>query len=272
MSVTGRSGLGAERDELLAVPPSPATPLMGAHAAARPRRRRRLGLWVTVAGVLVAALVATVVTLAGSDGTRTGDDTLVEPPATGANVMVLPLSPVGGRTASGAVQTEETAAADVRRAADFGAAGVRVTADLSWLCPTRVCTTAPLEPLVEQARSLDLTVYLHVNSTPSWIDDRGTWFGPEGEGAEEWAGLFAQMVERFGTQIAGYEVWNEPNIVEAWAQGPDPEAYAALLKEVWTAAKAVDPEVQLIGGVLSNNDLGYMHALDEALVALGGNA
>ena len=240
---------------------------MGAHAAARPRRR---ALWAAVAGVVAAVGVVTAVTVTGGDDA--GPDTLIDPPARGANVMVLPLSPVGGQTETGALQTQASAEADVQEAADFGATGVRVTADLSWLCPTRRCTTAPLEPLVARARELGLTVYLHVNSTPSWIDDRGTWYGPEGEGAQEWAGLFAQMVERFGTEIAGYEVWNEPNIVDAWEQGPDPAAYAALMKEVWTAAKAVNPDAQLIGGVLSNNDLGYMHALDEALADLGGNA
>jgi len=72
---------------------------------------------------------------------------LIDPPARGANVMVLPLSPVGGQTETGALQTQASAEADVQEAADFGATGVRVTADLSWLCPTRRCTTAPLEPL-----------------------------------------------------------------------------------------------------------------------------
>ncbi len=238
---------------------------MGAHTAA-PRRRR--GRWVAAAlAVAVAGGAAAVVATAGS-----GDDELAPtPPQDGANVMVLPVSPVGGQVASG-LQTPESAVAEVDAAVDFGATGIRVTADMSWLCPTRQCTTAPLEPLVERARERGLRVYLHVNSTPSWIDDRGTWYGPTGEGAEEWAGLFAQMVARFGTEIEGYEVWNEPNLVDAWEQGPDPGQYADLLKAVWTAVQDVDPDVTLIGGVLSNNDLGYMHALSQALAERGGNA
>jgi Cellulase (glycosyl hydrolase family 5) len=235
---------------------------MGAHIAS-PRRRR--GWWAAGAAALAAGGVATGVMVSGGEE-------LVDPPEHGANVMVLQLGPVGAEGPGGEIQDEDSVVAEVDRAAAYGAAGVRVTAAISWLCPTPRCTTEPLEPLVERARERGLKVYLHVNSTPEWIDDRGIWYGPEGEGAEEWAALFAQLVARFGTDVAGYEVWNEPNTVEAWEQGPDPEAYADLLKAVWTAAKSVNPDVQVIGGVLSNNDLGYMHQLSEALAARGGNA
>jgi hypothetical protein len=252
------------RPDRAAASAAPGARLMGTHTA--PPRRGR-GRWVAaVLAVAVGAVVAVVAATSGSD-----DELAPVPPRDGANVMVLPVSPVGGQVASG-VQTRESAVAEVDSAADFGATGIRVTADLSWLCPTRRCATGPLEPLVQRAGELGLRVYLHVNSTPSWIDERGTWYGPTGDGADEWAGLFAQLVARFGTEIEGYEVWNEPNVVEAWEQGPDPGEYADLLKAVWTAVQQVDPDVQLIGGVLSNNDLGYMHALSQALAERGGNA
>lgn len=191
----------------------------------------------------------------------------------GRTKVVVSLSPVGGKQPDGSRQTRENAIAEVTEAAEAGAAGVRVTADVSWLCDAdRRCSTAPLDPVVERADELGLRVHLHVNSTPEWMDPRGTWFAPLGEDAEVWAGLFAQFVERFGTRVTGYEVWNEPNLVDFWRQGPDPRQYAELLKAVWTAADAVDPDAQIIGGVLSNNDLGYMHELSAALRELGGNA
>lgn len=184
--------------------------------------------------------------------------------------IVVPVVPVGGDTPAGRV-TEAEALAAVDAAAQAGAVGVRMTADMRWLCPTPTCTTAPLDPLVARAQQRDLRVYIHVNSTPAWMDDRGRWYAPTGDDAVTWAGLFAQLVEHFGTTVAGYEVWNEPNNEEFWAQGPDPGEYADLLKAVWTASKAVSPDAQLIGAVLSNNDLGYMRALDAALVERGGN-
>jgi hypothetical protein len=221
--------------------------------------------WVVAPAVLALAGLAAVALLPGDgpDEAARGGDTKV----------VVQLSPVGGDRADGSTQTREKAEAEVWAAAEAGALGIWMTADVSWLCDDELrCTTAPLDPLVDRADELGLRVYLHVNSTPEWMDGRGTWFAPEGRDAEVWAGLFAQLVERFGTRVTGYEVWNEPNLVDFWQQGPDPRAYAALLKEVWTAADAVDPDAQIIGGVLSNNDLGYMHELSTALAELGGDA
>ncbi|WP_097193822.1 hypothetical protein [Blastococcus aggregatus] len=237
-----------------------AAPTASAVPAASPRRGRT---WLVVAAVLALVAAGGLALLPGGPAE----------PARGGTKVVVPLSPVGGEQPDGSTQTRANAYDEVTRAAADGAAGVRVTADLSWLCDAdRSCTTAPLDPLVERADELGLRFYLHVNSTPQWMDPRGTWFAPVGPDAEVWAGLFAQLVERFGTRVAGYEVWNEPNLVEAWRQGPDPRQYAGLLKAVWTAADAVDPDAQIIGGILSNNDLGYMHELSTALADLGGNA
>lgn len=231
--------------------------------ARRGSSRRSVVLAVGALGLVLLVVAAVVVLGSGRE----------EQPAAAperAAVVVLPVSPVGADLSDGD-QTAESADAAVVEAAELGAGGIRVTADLSWLCERDGCDTAPLDPVVERARELGLRVYLHVNSTPGWMDPRGTWYGPEGADARRWAELFGELVARFGTEVAGYEVWNEPNNEEFWQQGPDPAAYADLLKAAWTAAKDVDPDVQIIGGVLSNNDLGYMSALSSALEDRGGN-
>jgi hypothetical protein len=184
-------------------------------------------------------------------------------------ILVLPVVPVGGDLPTGR-QTRRGAIADVDHIAATGASGIRMTADVRWLCETKTCTAAPLDPVVAHARKLGLRVYLQVNSTPSWLDDRGRWYGPVGDDAVVWAGLFAQLVARYGSKVSGYEVWNEPNLHDFWQQGPDPSEYADLLRAVWTAVQPVDPDAVLIGAVLSNNDLGYMHELDHALTERGG--
>jgi hypothetical protein len=217
-----------------------------------------------VVAVALAAVLAMVVAIVvtDEDGVPAPDD---------PGVLVLPVIPIGGDTADG-LQANESARALVEQATAYGASGIRMTADMRWLCKTEECDLSPLEPVVGWARDLGLDVYLQVNSTPQWMDDRGRWYAPEEEDAERWADLFAQLVHRFGTDVAGYEVWNEPNYVNFWQQGPDPEAYADLLKAVWSAVEDVDPDVTLIGGVLSNNDLGYMSALSAALEERGGDA
>lgn len=237
--------------------------LMPAHRGPGARSRGRSAFVIAlVVAVVAAGAIAFVVTR--------GEST--DPPARGENVLAVGISPVGGRVGDG-VQTVESAQAAVEQAADDGAVALRLTADVSWLCSAPgECETAPLEPIVDRAGDLGLRVYLHVNSTPGWMDDRGTWWAPVEADAEVWGELFAEFVARFGTEVAGYEVWNEPNNEAAWQQGPDPEEYADLLKASWTAAKDVEPNAQVIGGALSNNDLGYMHRLSEALADRGGNA
>ncbi len=48
------------------------------------------------------------------------------------------------------------------------------------------------------------------------------------------------------------EVWNEMNLDREWPQGKiDPSAYAEMLRQAYTAIKAVDPQVMVITGALA---------------------
>jgi hypothetical protein len=187
-----------------------------------------------------------------------------------SGILAVPVLPVGGLLARGR-ETLAGAVAEVDAAAASGASGIRLTADMQWLCPTRTCDTAPLDPVIARAATIGLQVYLHVNSTPVWLEPRGRWFPPLGEKAEAWAVLFGQLVARYGTAVTAYEVWNEPNAPEFWRTGSDAGAYADLLKAVWSEVQQINPRVALVGAVLSNNDLGYMQQLSQALRERGGN-
>ncbi len=181
------------------------------------------------------------------------------------------MEPVGS-TVAGKRVTAASAAAAIDKAKSDGAVGIRVTVDMAWMCPSTTCSFDPVAPLVSKANASGMTVFFHVNSMPPWLDSRGRWYGPTGATGRQWATLFAQLTDRFGTSVDGYEVWNEPNIDAFWNQGENAAQYADLLKSVWTEVKATRPDVQIIGGALSNNDLGWMRQLTEALAAIGGNA
>ena len=237
--------------------------------AGRPRRRL---LALLGAGSLITALVLAVLAAVLWDD----EEAALEAPPTAEGTagqvrMIVSVVPIGGNTPRG-IQTRESALAEIDEALDQGAVGIRLNVDIRWLCPDETCDTEPLAPLVEHAKAREMAVYLHVNSTPTWIDERGRWYAPLGRDADRWARLFAQFVQRYGSSVDGYEVWNEPNNPSAWEQEPDADQYADLLKAVWTQSKAVAPSAQIIGAVLSNNDLGYMHQLSQALEARGGNA
>lgn len=249
--------------------PTPVSPNRQGLSPARVSRPRRPA-GVATAVALTALLLGCSAVDGGEGGTGAG-----EPPAVRQGALLVPVVPVGGDLPGRGQadrQSEERALQQIDEIATTSAGGVWLTADLRWLCPDPTCDPAPLVPLVDRATDHGLRVYLHVNSTTTWLDSSDRWRGPVGADAQAWAGLFAQFVAEFGTRVAGYEVWNEPNNVEFWTQGPDPRAYAALLREVWRAVQDVDPDAQIIGGALSNNDLGYARQLSEALRDLGGDA
>ena len=142
----------------------------------------RTGWWTTRRRLLGAAGVAAVVVAGVVVGVGTDAPGGSSSSAWGRSTLVLPVMPVGGELADGE-QTQESAVAAVDDAAAFGAVGVQMTADVHWLCADRTCDTGPLEPVVTRAAELGLQVFLHVNSTPEWMDARGRWFAPEGDDA-----------------------------------------------------------------------------------------
>jgi hypothetical protein len=56
--------------------------------------------------------------------------------------------------------------------------------------------------------------------------------------------------------IRSWQVWNEPNIPVYWPSGPNPAAYAAMLRTVGEGIKAVDPGAQVITAGLNESELG----------------
>lgn len=176
-----------------------------------------------------------------------------------------------------AVNPDTTAAAldaEFDHLEEIGVNLIWATAAIDWVCgggPS--CDFTPLDAVVDRAEARGWPVVLQVHGSPQWLDGRGEWYGPDDdERRTAWTELFAQLVAHYGTRVAWYEVWNEPNIDQFWNQGPDPVAYAQLLHDVYVAAKAIDPDVAIVGGNLSQCDLGFLSATYDALDDVYGPA
>lgn len=76
---------------------------------------------------------------------------------------------------------------------------------------------------------------------------------PKYDGA--WANFVATLAKRY-PKAAAIEVWNEPNLVNFWEQGPDPQRYAQLLNTAYDAIKQADPSMRVLGGALANSEFG----------------
>ncbi len=64
-----------------------------------------------------------------------------------------------------------------------------------------------------------------------------------------------------GSGVVGYEVWNEPDDAPYWPGGPNPAAYAAMLKAAYPAFKAGDPSALVVTGGMVANDYDFLEAL-----------
>ncbi len=136
----------------------------------------------------------------------------------------------------------------------FQAHGVQaVRIDLSWamLQPTSGTSydrwgVGFADDVLARVRAHGLTPIVTLWLTPAWAN------GGRGERAlptdpTTYARAAAWAADRWRGQVAGWEVWNEPNS-PAFLVGADPAAYARLLAAAYPAIKAADPSADVVFG------------------------
>jgi hypothetical protein len=140
------------------------------------------------------------------------------------------------------------------------------------------------------AGHLDFSVYDHVVAAaarsglkllpvvmnpPAWRSTAPARFASRGmyppKDPNAMAALATALVQRYGPRgsfwtahrqltpspIRSWQVWNEPNIPAFWASGPNPAAYAQLLRVVGAAIHAADPGAEVVAAGLPPFDGGY---------------
>ena len=85
--------------------------------------------------------------------------------------------------------------------------------------------------------------------------------GPEPDYYDDFARAAAALATRY-PEAAGIEIWNEPNLQHFWRPAANPEGYAALLRESYSAIKAANPAMSVGGGSVGqlNSDPGSLSA------------
>jgi hypothetical protein len=110
----------------------------------------------------------------------------------------------------------------------------------------------PFDAVVKGARRRGLAVLGTILDTPPWAKAPGT--PPHAPPTDPAAfGRFAYRVARHFRPrgVHAYEIWNEPNIADAWAPRPDPARYTRLLEEAYRGIKRADPSATVVSGGLS---------------------
>jgi hypothetical protein len=116
---------------------------------------------------------------------------------------------------------------------------------------------AHADRIIRYAENQGITVIARLGLVPGWarppVQEKVTTFSylttQYFEAFAEYVGAF---VARYGDQIGGVIIWNEPNLSREWGDRPvDPEAYTELLRLSYQAAHAARPDIIVLGGALA---------------------
>lgn len=129
----------------------------------------------------------------------------------------------------------------------LGVTDLRIVVPWIYIQPTSAAAYdwTKMDNVVTTARAMGFSMTASITMNPAWngtplvgVSDPNTY-----------ATFAAAVAQRYGSQIAAYEIWNEPNAVTFLAPS-NPGAYTAMLKAAYTAIKAVSPNATVIAGVL----------------------
>jgi plastocyanin len=106
-----------------------------------------------------------------------------------------------------------------------------------------------IDPAVEALYKAGVKIILNPVHSPQWASFDTTPGYPKDPA--DFGTFMTQVAKRYKGKVAGYQIWNEPNLeVEAGAHA-SAARYAALLKEGYLAVKAIDPSAIVISAALT---------------------
>ncbi len=108
--------------------------------------------------------------------------------------------------------------------------------------------------IVEQADLHGLAIVAVIDTTPVWARHPGEadlLYAPPAD-VNDYARFVTAFVARYGNRVRYIQIWDNPNVHPFWGRrNADPLDYAALLRAAAIAARAANPNVQIISAGLA---------------------
>ncbi|MGC9399568.1 MAG: hypothetical protein ACP5HM_10590 [Anaerolineae bacterium] len=106
--------------------------------------------------------------------------------------------------------------------------------------------------IVEEAEAWGLQLVFRLDYPPAWATAGDQPAGGPPAYLEPFAAFCGDVAARYRGRVAGYQVWNEPNLAREWGgQTPDPVAYTELLRVCAVAIRQADPQALVISAGLA---------------------
>jgi hypothetical protein len=108
-------------------------------------------------------------------------------------------------------------------------------------------------------RAKGVKVLVVATTSPEWASG-----SPSGIGGPLDPAQYAAFIDHAMTRMPGvsaWEVWNEADESQFWENGPQPAAYAALLRATYPVIKARDPAATVVSTGMVANNFGFLEQL-----------
>jgi polysaccharide biosynthesis protein PslG len=105
---------------------------------------------------------------------------------------------------------------------------------------------------IQASRRGGLNVLLLVSRSPTWASGSSNVEAPPRD-PRDYAKLVHFLARRWGPLVQAYEIWNEQNQWRFWPSGPNPNAYARLLRAAYGAIKSANPQALVVFGGITND-------------------
>lgn len=109
------------------------------------------------------------------------------------------------------------------------------------------------DAIVQQVEEKGLRLIVRLSDAPTWAhpaidrDQRPDIVDAPADNLSDWADYCSTVAARYAGRIAGYQIWNEPNLSREWGgREPDAAGYVAMLQTCATAIRAADPNAIII--------------------------
>lgn len=180
----------------------------------------------------------------------------------------LLLVPTAAHAATPGLNVQDPTPENLRDAIASGAKTVRLFATWPALEPTkgaypRGSWLSPiLDAAIKQLNAAGVRPIFNLTNAPQWANGSTDERVPPAD-VGDYARLFGEFVAHTSAvgDVAGYEVWNEPDEVHFWHPAPDAGKYAAMLKASYAAAKKADPAATVIAGPTTGNNYDWVEGL-----------
>jgi hypothetical protein len=127
------------------------------------------------------------------------------------------------------------------------------------------------DAMMHEIKAKGIQVIARVDQPPEWAVTHSADTNQAPLDLAAWSAYCGALGSRYKGQIAGYQVWNEPNLAREWfGRPPDPGGYLKVLQACYAALKAVDSSAIVISAGLAPTGTRDLTAMpdDEYLLAL----